>query len=70
MNLLNTLKSNGIWLFVTLLILVNLLIIFVMKDARSNWSIYIVELICVLFYIISQSINGKDETIWFLKSKS
>lgn len=69
MSILSIIKSQGFWLFVALFVLVNLLIIFVMKEARSNWTIFIVEGIALLFYIISQLISTKDQPVFFFKSK-
>jgi len=69
MNILNILKSNGIWLFAFLFVIVNLIIIFALKEVRSYWTIFWIEILALFFYILSQSITGRDETIWFLKNK-
>lgn len=70
MNILSIVKSQGFWLFVALFVGINLLIVFVMKEARSNWTIFIVELIALLFYIMSQLNSTKDEAVFFFKSKT
>lgn len=69
MDILSIVKSQGFWLFVALFVLVNLLIIFVMKEARSNWTIFIIEGIALLFYIIAQLVPGKDQPVFFFKAK-
>lgn len=69
MNVLDVVKSQGFWLFITLFVLVNLLIVFVIQGARSNWTIFIVEGIALLFYIISQLISTKDNRVFFFKNK-
>lgn len=69
MNILNTLKSNGIFLFATLFVIVDLIIIFGLKQVEARWTILWIEILALFFYIMAQSISGKDETIWFLKKK-
>lgn len=67
MTVLKVFKSNGFWMFILLWLLVDLLIVFMMPAVRSNWTVWIVELFALFFYLLSQFISVRDEEAFFWK---
>ncbi len=69
MNILDILKSRGLSFFVILFVLLNVLVSFVMREFRAYWTLGIIELIAVFFYIVIQLIPSSNEPLWFFKKK-
>jgi len=69
MNILDILKSRGLSLFVVLFVLLNVLVTFTMSDFRAYWTLGIIELIAVFFYIVVQLIPTSGESLWTWNKK-
>ena len=64
---LEIIKSRGFaWLFLAFLIL-DLIILFTMKEFRAYWTLLGTESFALLGYLAVQALKGRDEEVFFWK---
>ena len=69
MNTLDVLKSRGVAYLVILFTLVDILLLFVVKGFGSFVAILVMQLICILYYVIARSLVEVDEPFFLFKGK-